>query len=170
MTRASSSHVSGPPFNSAQVSTLNFPTPGMANNVNQAGSLSVATGPTGHAGPEDVDHDKIKRLIDKLYMKTIVEKTEDEDDEDDDAVSLGDEKLSRKQNTAEKIARHLARTQDDSEMFARNRKSLSIHRNLEADDDTITNRIFSRNGSEGENKQIIFSRGLREVEEFVPQP
>jgi hypothetical protein len=170
------------PFNSAQVSTLNFPNPSLAqtggnNTAPRSAGSALAPARSGEPvrapGPDDVDHEKIKRLIDKLYMKTIVEKSENSDeDNDDDIISLSDERDAKKAAIADRIARHLSRGHEELEFNNRIRRQGSSpfqRKNSDPEDDT-TNRIFSRNGSDDDNKQIIFSRGLREVDNFIPQP
>lgn len=179
--RATPAALPAGPFNSAQVSTLNFPNPSLAQTGGSNSAYNTAPRPAGSAlaparsGPDDVDHEKIKKLIDKLYMKTIVEKSENSDednnDDDDDVVSLGDEKYAKKAAIADRIARHLSRGHEEHEFNNRIRKQGSSpfqRKNSEPEEDT--NRIFSRNGSDDDNKQIIFSRGLREVDNFIPQP
>jgi hypothetical protein len=113
-------------INSAHISTLKFPNPNgntnsYLNNNNNSNNYNDAQRMQYHSNStaDEIDHDKIKRLIDKMYMKSIIE--ENEDDPDADAIT--------------------------------NKASM-----------------FSRRSKERDGRQIIFSRGVREVENNVPEP
>lgn len=97
-------------LNSAHISTLNFPNP----NINP----NVSTNNNNISNDGGVDEEKIKKLIDKMYLKTIVE------DGDNDV-----------EDTNSRASYFSKKSQMDKE-----------------------------------NKQIIFSRGLREIETNVPEP
>lgn len=107
--------------NSAHISTLNFPNPN--GNTNFQSNVNYNDGQRSqyhsNSVADEIDHEKIKRLIDKMYMKSIIE--ENEDDPDADAIT--------------------------------NKASM-----------------FSRRSKERDGRQIIFSRGVREVENNVPEP
>lgn len=96
-------------FNSAQISTLNFPNPN--SNIQNLNNTQSSI----YSQVEEVDHDKIKKLIDRMYMKSVIE--ENDDDENYPKTS-----------------------------------------------------VFSRKSPNNENKQIIFSRGIKEMETNIPEP
>lgn len=98
--------VHNPNVSASNVSTLHFP----SNHVNS----QVPPDSQGHINHNGVDHDKIKRLIDKMYMKTIIE-----------------------DNEIETSSGHYS--------------------------------PFSKNNNK-ENRQIIFSRGVKEIDNNVPEP
>lgn len=167
----------GQPLNSAQVSTLNFPNPNQPSLSAAAGSLNGNMGATSNnnGNTDDVDHEKIKKLIDKLYMKTIVERSEEEnDDEEDEEISLNDDKIYKKTPTAmaDRYQRNNARNFEENESTQRSKRNYSVSKNMEndKDEDTLSNRMFPRTGSDAESKQIIFSRGMKDMETMIPQP
>jgi hypothetical protein len=170
----------GQPLNSAQVSTLNFPNPNQPPLSAATASLTVNTSTSNnHNGnTEDVDHEKIKKLIDKLYMKTIVERSEeDNEDDEDEEISLTDDKIYKKASTvmADSYVRNNARNLRDKDFTQRSKRNYPGSRNMENDgedddEDTQSNRMFPRIGSEAESKQIIFSRGMKDIETMIPQP
>jgi hypothetical protein len=96
-------------FNSAQISTLNFPNPN--SNIQNLNNTQTSI----YSQVEDVDHDKIKKLIDRMYMKSVIQENEE-------------------------------------------------------DDNSPKTSIFSRKSQSNENKQIIFSRGIKEVDINIPEP
>lgn len=103
--------------NSAHISTLNFPNPNSSNLFNNHNLNNNSNVNPSH-GNSDVDQEKIKKLIDKMYLKTIV---------------------------------------DDAEADVEDTNSRASY--------------FSKKSQlEKENKQIIFSRGLREIDVSVPEP
>lgn len=100
-------------FNSAQISTLNFPNPNPNSNIQNLNNNNQSIYASSET--DDVDHDKIKRLIDRMYMKSVIEENDDND----------------------------------------NSPKMSA---------------FSRKSHNNENKQIIFSRGIKEIESNIPEP
>lgn len=97
-------------LNSAHISTLNFPNPNI--------SGTHANNNAQNNNSNDVDEEKIKKLIDKMYLKTIVDDVENDVEDTNSRASY----FSKK-----------------SQM-------------------------------DKENKQIIFSRGLREIDTNFPEP
>lgn len=102
--------------NQSNLSTLNFPSNLLNSNTNSNSNNNS------NDNINDIDHDKIKRLIDKMYLKTIIEENEKNED-----------------NLSGTLEHH-------------------------------SPSYFSKKNNHNENRQIIFSRGVKEIENNVPEP